>query len=565
LTTKGINEISTKSNIEYTHLLPPVTSENTKEFIKVFNSVKLAISKGIYPERISKGSSGSYFCKDINGNIVAVFKPKNEEPYGHLNPKWSKWIHKNLFPCCFGRDCLITNNGYLSEVAASYIDRILLLNCVPRTEIVYLSSPTFHYSKKDHQDSLKSNNPLPSKIGSFQLFLNNYKDATTFFKQGYQKIIENSTSNNNFTLLKNDYDVLPSSETSTININSRESNESTSTSNNNLHPLNFNNDMKKQFQLGFERLVILDYIIRNTDRGLDNWMVKLNDIDVESNYISFDQPSSSSVSSVHNIHNNNNHNRVKTTSTNTSFNSFQKKKAKTFDEHSLDNLGEISEFDNLININSNNISNNDIDFIESSTHLQDFPLKESIIKFKNPKVEIAAIDNGLAFPIKHPDQYRSYPYGWSFLSISHIPFSQESIEFILPKLENEKFQRYLFYILEQVMKIDEPFDKSLFENQKAVMRGQICNLIEILRRNESPYQLIKRPNVLVYEEIELFEDYSDTSKLIEDFKHLHDKPFDIIDKMELIFDDMKDKSKKQYIKIKKRFETLTREPWFSWC
>lgn len=28
------------------------------------------------------------------------------------------------------------------------------------------------------------------------------------------------------------------------------------------------------FQLQFERLVVLDYIIRNTDRGNDNWLIK---------------------------------------------------------------------------------------------------------------------------------------------------------------------------------------------------------------------------------------------------------------------------------------------------
>lgn len=29
-----------------------------------------------------------------------------------------------------------------------------------------------------------------------------------------------------------------------------------------------------RFQLQFERLVVLDYIIRNTDRGNDNWLIK---------------------------------------------------------------------------------------------------------------------------------------------------------------------------------------------------------------------------------------------------------------------------------------------------
>ena len=29
-----------------------------------------------------------------------------------------------------------------------------------------------------------------------------------------------------------------------------------------------------QFQFQFERLVVLDYIIRNTDRGNDNWLIQ---------------------------------------------------------------------------------------------------------------------------------------------------------------------------------------------------------------------------------------------------------------------------------------------------
>ena len=32
--------------------------------------------------------------------------------------------------------------------------------------------------------------------------------------------------------------------------------------------------MERQLQLEFERLVVLDYIIRNTDRGNDNWLIK---------------------------------------------------------------------------------------------------------------------------------------------------------------------------------------------------------------------------------------------------------------------------------------------------
>lgn len=34
--------------------------------------------------------------------------------------------------------------------------------------------------------------------------------------------------------------------------------------------------LQMQFRLQFERLVVLDYIIRNTDRGNDNWLIKYN-------------------------------------------------------------------------------------------------------------------------------------------------------------------------------------------------------------------------------------------------------------------------------------------------
>lgn len=73
------------------------------EFDAVIQSVRQAIRQEIHPSMISQGSSGSYFARDPDGKIVGVFKPKDEEPYAAGNPKWNKWIHRNLFPCFFGR------------------------------------------------------------------------------------------------------------------------------------------------------------------------------------------------------------------------------------------------------------------------------------------------------------------------------------------------------------------------------------------------------------------------------------------------------------------------------
>lgn len=77
---------------------------------------------------------------DIVQVNIAVFKPKDEEPYGHLNPKWTKWFHKTCCPCCFGRGCIVPNQGYLSEAGASLVDEKLGLNIVPKTKVHRLMS-----------------------------------------------------------------------------------------------------------------------------------------------------------------------------------------------------------------------------------------------------------------------------------------------------------------------------------------------------------------------------------------------------------------------------------------
>lgn len=117
---KGKNQPGEEERLEihYSVFQPPegvrpVTAEGlaatqegvmtTAEFDVIVESVRSAIRQEIHPSMISQGSSGSYFARNPDGKIVGVFKPKDEEPYAAGNPKWNKWIHRNLFPCCFGR------------------------------------------------------------------------------------------------------------------------------------------------------------------------------------------------------------------------------------------------------------------------------------------------------------------------------------------------------------------------------------------------------------------------------------------------------------------------------
>ncbi|MCP9266226.1 Phosphatidylinositol 4-kinase type 2-beta [Dirofilaria immitis] len=90
-------------------------SVKSVQFANIIGDAIHAIREGVYPERIRQGSSGSYFVKNCEGETIGVFKPKNEEPYGQLNPRWMKWIHRIFFPCCFGRSCLLPNQEVQSS------------------------------------------------------------------------------------------------------------------------------------------------------------------------------------------------------------------------------------------------------------------------------------------------------------------------------------------------------------------------------------------------------------------------------------------------------------------
>eukprot|EP00736_Rhodelphis_marinus_P014315 Rmarinus@m.16207 len=326
-------------------------------FASLVEEIEAAIKTGVYAIRIPQGSSGSYFMRDRTGRVVAVFKPKNEEPYGHLNPKWTKWFQKLLFPCCFGRGCLLPNQGYMSEAGTSLVDAKLGLDIVPKTRVVRLSCPTFNYSAFRRKLCQQMNQPLPTKVGSLQVYVEGYSDAASR--------IQSLSSGK-----------LPA-------------------------------EMQTDFRRQFERLCILDYVIRNTDRTLDNWLIKIDKTIESENEIMVSEPDD------------------------------------------------------------------------------------------KPRLRIAAIDNGLSFPFKHPDNWRTYPYSWAFLDLARVPFSQEIRDRLLPQLEDEKFADDLSHTLLQLFKKDPAFDKSMFLKQMSLMRGQIQNCAKALREGMSPYEMVQLPTFLV--------------------------------------------------------------------
>lgn len=320
--------------------------------IDKIREVTIAMEKNISVESTALGSSGSYFLKDLEGIIAGIFKPKDEEPYSILNPTWTKWVQRTLMPCCFGRGCLLIGQGYIAEAGAYLVDRYFEFGLVPPTNVVYLANPSFHYFPHDRPkvstvQRVRENFHNVKKIGSFQTFVNGYMSSSS----AIEKLRDESQE---------------------------------------LSPA-----LVESFLHQFQRMVLLDYIIRNTDRNNDNWLVQF--------------------------------------------------------------------------------------------------------KTEEEKVRIAAIDNGLSFPYKHPDEWRAYPFHWYSLPWAATPFTDEIKKEFIPKLKNSDFIEKLITHLHELFSIDRNFDEHIFNKQMAVLRGQVLNLISILTADakRSPQDLIAMPVMLV--------------------------------------------------------------------
>ena len=257
------------------------TRMSKTRFDDVVESVKVAIELGVHPKMISQGSSGSYFARNSEGEVVGVFKPKDEEPYASRNPKWTKWIHRNLFPCFFGRACLIPNLSYVSEAAAYVLDSRLQTNLVPYTDIVWLSSKSFFYDFWQRSNYYRKRKPLPAKVGSFQVFLKGFKDANIFLRDhpwpdqlnsGFRPEDGVRKKKQPWTDTCGPRRVDSEDEQDTPG----ESRPSTSDEQTQGRKFVWTDTIKQAFREELEKLVILDYIMRNTDRGLDNWMIKVD-------------------------------------------------------------------------------------------------------------------------------------------------------------------------------------------------------------------------------------------------------------------------------------------------
>jgi phosphatidylinositol 4-kinase type 2 len=199
--------------------------------------------------------------------------------------------------CCswliFAHASLIPNLSYVSEAAAYVLDRQLRTHLVPYTDVVYLSSRSFHYPFWDRYAHSRRRKPLPEKPGSFQVFLRGFKDANIFLREHpwpdqYWSGFFTTNNDTHRNRRKRWRDTCRPSRRKTAQADGADGDSDDDETPNGRHdPTAFvwTEPLKQSFREELEKLVILDYIMRNTDRGLDNWMVKVDPITQQANII----------------------------------------------------------------------------------------------------------------------------------------------------------------------------------------------------------------------------------------------------------------------------------------
>ncbi|KAJ3570961.1 hypothetical protein NP233_g4066 [Leucocoprinus birnbaumii] len=452
----------------------PMTQE---AFESVAQSVKDAILDGIHPKMISKGSSGSYFAraKAPGGRVhtVAVFKPKDEEPYGRLNPK-VETISSGVLQTLMNSSILDNEMdspsiqmdyslwSYISEAAASLLDRRLELYIVPPTYLVSLSSTAFFYDWLD-RSAAKKGKPLPEKIGSMQYFLHGYTDASEFLRKHPWpgRAIADTFDDSNHRQGNLSKRIL-----NTLNIMCGKTGDGdeiyddvdyedervlfdSTESNNSERPFYWTQGLQQSFRGELEKLVILDYLMLNTDRGADNYMIKYCEGDHEKPLV--DVAPTRSV-------------RLE-----------------------MPLMSELKRTDSLPTAGSRNDATSSRMATASPALSETIPDSEYT---RRPHIHIAAIDNSLSFPHEHPQGWRSYTYGWLYLPVSVIgrPFSEKTRSHFLPLLTSRAWWEETTFQLRKLFAVDPDFHPKMFAD-------------------EGPLELTRRQKVLVWDdEIEVVED-----------------------------------------------------------
>jgi hypothetical protein len=111
---------------------------------RILDDINNGFMEGLVPNIILEGTSGTYNMRNTNKEVIALFKPIDEEAFAPNNQKG--YVGK------FGQESfrkgILSGEGSVREVAAYLLDRNNIFD-VPESTFVEVSHPTFNKNNND--------------------------------------------------------------------------------------------------------------------------------------------------------------------------------------------------------------------------------------------------------------------------------------------------------------------------------------------------------------------------------------------------------------------------------
>ncbi|KAI6240174.1 Phosphatidylinositol 4-kinase type 2-beta [Aphelenchoides fujianensis] len=421
------------SDLDDTGVVDKYCSHMPDEYRRLVSKALKYIDKNP-PTLISSGSSGSYFIHgEDNAKDSRRVQAGGRGAVRHQQPQMGQMVpERSSCPArSVGDVWSRIKYGYVSEAAAWMVDEFFGFHVVPQTAVVLMASKVFSYSRVQRYEArakAADRRPLPESPQPLQLVSSLQEERS---KGSFQTFVQDFMSPEDFCR---------------------------------LYPVDSLSDGEREnLTAEIQKMFVLDYIIRNTDRLNANYLVKVVEQTVEEAIKSGDmQPDDEGVESL-----------------------------------TISGSNAVAEIARSVGSQGTDAAASTI--VDESVAMSEdegrtAQANEEVGTSKRPDriFHISCIDNGLAFPFQHPSGIRSYPFSWAkyFPYFANQPFVPELKQQVLNVLQDINAVKQLCESIRAQLAADKRYQKQrTIEAQLSVIRGQMYNLLKALEGNSTPAHL----------------------------------------------------------------------------
>lgn len=150
---------------------------------ELHREIEAALKKGLHPLLVTEGCSGSYWMRGTDRQIMALFKPFDEDNFAPNNPVGPR-LQASLGQRRM-RPGVRSGEAAHREVAAFVIDQFFGFGIVPRTYYARFTHHTFYSAR---EDILSGRRVAKTKMGSLQEFIEGFIPLNKLPKEEWSTI-----------------------------------------------------------------------------------------------------------------------------------------------------------------------------------------------------------------------------------------------------------------------------------------------------------------------------------------------------------------------------------------